>query len=252
MADKSKVPAQKSRFCVACGEPIDAKASLCSKCGSHQQSWKNHATFLATIAGAIALVFAAAAYIIATIPIVRRTFAWRSDLRVVALESARGVTVLNAGDGPVLLSHIWIRVDSVGRAPLLINRVVDRAQALRHDWITDDTSYGHWELLGRAPERNWAQAVAAAELGLRDVHRKCYGAVVYSLNDPGYLNFDEAHKHNLRYVPATATLYYNDLRRGEGRIEVPVRALIFYEESCRRQQQAPERDLGELPGPRAH
>ena len=232
MKEEAKSPGKTQRACVACREDIDAQASLCQKCGSYQNRWMNTAKFVATIAGAISLVFAAGAYIISTLPGIKRTLTWRSDPRIVAFESQRGVTVFNAGDGPLLLSHITINVRNVGTQTLPINRVVPPAEIMRHDWNPDMSKFASWALLGRAPAPRWQQAVAASGVGLDAPHHKCHGAIVYSVTDPSYLMYSQAHAQRLQYVEASAVLYYYDLRAGEGRADIPARALIFYNENC--------------------
>jgi len=192
----------------------------------------NTARFVATIAGAISLVFAAGAYIISTFPDLRSTLAWRSDPRIVAFESQRGITVFNAGDGPLLLSHITINVRNLGTQTLSVNRIVPRAEMVRHDWGADMSKFASWALLGRAPAPKWQQAVAASGVGLAAPHHECYGAIVYSVTDPSYLMYSQAHAQRLQYVEASAVLHYYDLRTGQGRADIPARALIFYNENC--------------------
>jgi hypothetical protein len=238
MTEKEETRGSEQRVCIACAEPIRAKATLCGQCDSYQQPWKNAARYFAAIAAGVALVFAAGAYIISAIPSVRRTFAWRSDPRVVAFDSGRGITVLNAGDGAVLLSHVSLKIENIGTKTLAINRVVERAQALRHDWtIDEDGRFGDWILIGQASPVSWAQAVAKSGIGFTDhLHGKCYGAIVYSLSDPGYRMYEEHYAQHLRYAHATALLWYHDLAKGEGQISVPVRALLFYNGACRKQE----------------
>jgi hypothetical protein len=189
---------------------------------------------IAATAGVLSLAGAAVAYITANIPAVKRTLAWRSDVRVIAFDSSKGVTVLNAGDGPVLLSHVWLRIDGVGTRTLPVNRVVNHEQALRHDWPKDGGEADTWALLERVSPARWAQSVRSAGMTFNDPHHKCYAAAAFSDNDPAYLLYAEARGWKPQYVIAVAKLYYYDLRAGEGSVNLMAKALIFYNETCSR------------------
>lgn len=226
-----------SALCIACRHVIPARAKLCADCGTFQNRWRSRLQFVATITGLASLIGAAVVYAVTTAPELRKTFAWRTNLRVIAFESNQGITVVNAGDGPVLLSHVALSVDRIGTSTMPINEVAQRAGVVRHRSPAPMAS--HWksrELIEHPTSAEWQRAIrnASPVIGERNY---CVAAIVFVESDPAYLMFVAAHRgHSLPSVGASATLHYWDLRTGAGSIPLSARALLFRSTTC------PERD----------
>jgi len=219
--------------CRSCGHRIPKDAGVCTKCGTYQNRWKRGLQFAAAIVGVLSAVSVGVAYLANRLPAMRRAIAWRSDVKVIEFDSVDGLTVLNAGDGPVLLSYIALHVPGIAAATLHINQRVEPSQTATFN-LSGKAGPGPnvGVLINHASPVEWKRAVTHASI---DPGSSCVTAVVYARSDPTYIVFAESAKsdrHVMPKVEATAILHYVDLKTGAGQIDIPSHGLLFCRQRC--------------------
>ncbi len=111
MADDLKA-SENTKLCVYCGSSMSFGASLCPVCRSYQSAWRTTLIYVAGIAGLISLVASAATFIVGKIPDLYRLFNWRDQVTVWRFDTGLypkfSITLSNTGDGPVIVSQIFV------------------------------------------------------------------------------------------------------------------------------------------------
>ena len=157
--------------------------------------------------------------------------AWRSEVRVIAFESTKSITVTNVGDGPVLLSYITVDILGIDSSSFALNTMLKPGEVLTKDFPSSPESQAY-VLINHSTIESWRRAILEAKPGFG---RNCVAAVVVSQNDPSLMMYQDVHKrdpHELRYLQASMSLHYNDLRQGPEHTEVPVRGLLYARRDC--------------------
>src|SRR4051812_17693713 len=93
----------KSTQCVACKQEIPAGASVCSRCKSFQQRWKNWLQSCSRIVALLVLIATALTWLWANARVV---FWYRDDVRLIAANTMTSAVVVNRGDGDAFVSHL--------------------------------------------------------------------------------------------------------------------------------------------------
>lgn len=98
--------------CLACGMPISANASICPTCKSYQRPWRNTLNYFAGIAGFIAVIGSAGAFMTSHVLGVVKKREWHDSISIAVMESKNQITLLNSGDGDILVTAVDIYVDA--------------------------------------------------------------------------------------------------------------------------------------------
>ena len=227
----SKLAPTPGATCVECGEPLPVQAKRCLKCGSYQNKWKRRLQFIATIAASLTLLGGLLLWGVKLVPVLRKQLAWKTELRVIAFNSDRGLTLLNTGDGPVLLSNIALAIEGIGTQSIRINKRVEPGQMLQHDLQGKVAAKGA-TLLAHLSPAEWRDAVAKAQ---SRADTACISAIAFADTDPGYAVYASAGRRDPHHFPtlhAGVTLHYFDFRAGGGQVSIPAHAFLFRRSNC--------------------
>jgi ribosomal protein L40E len=218
--------------CVECREPLSAQAKRCLKCGSYQNRWKRKLQFITAVAAALTLLGGVVLYTFKLGPSLRKELAWRTEIRVIALDTSHGVTVLNTGDGPVLLLNVSLEIEGVGTRSIPINKRIEPGQMVEHDMKKLPSARTRSVLLAHVTSAEWREAVVAAR-SLDD--SSCISAVAFADIDPSYALFAEAGRRDPHHFPAlhaSAVIHYFDFRAGGNQLRIPAHAFLFRGSDC--------------------
>jgi len=236
---KGQHSTRKQVGCIECGEPLlSAGAAKCLKCGSYQHRLKRVLQFITTVAVGLSLLGAVSLYILDHASDIRRAFAWHSALRVIAFDSSKGLTVLNTGDGPILLSHLALEIEGVGTSSYEIAKTIKPLEMLQQD-MPRPFATDRYVLIAHVSHEQWLAAVTAAR-SLSS--QNCVYAAAFADTDPSYLTFAEAgrrDRHHFPWLHAIASLHYYDFRTGAGEVKIPAHAFLFRRSNCSDTQSAP-------------
>lgn len=95
--------------CIACGEEIPLQATICNHCKSYQTAWKNQLSYFASLIGVLSIVAGAISFVISSIPSIRQVVAWQDEVKILTFSSIKPISIVNAGDGEVYVTHINIQ-----------------------------------------------------------------------------------------------------------------------------------------------
>jgi RNA polymerase subunit RPABC4/transcription elongation factor Spt4 len=105
-------PAENTKTCVYCGSSMSVGARLCPICGSYQSAWRSAVIYVAGITGLISLIASAFTFTISKIPDLRKMFNWTDHVTVWNFDTGLypnfSITLSNTGDGPVIVSQIFV------------------------------------------------------------------------------------------------------------------------------------------------
>jgi ribosomal protein L40E len=198
-------------ICIACGAAVPSDVELCRHCGSYQSRWKNTLRYWATVAGLLTLAASLLIYTITTLPVIRKMLAWKDDVDVLAFESSRRITLINSGDGDILVTHVVLSAEAPRFSSaesveqLLPPKAVHSENVKRKEgkiaWVSciDDDAW--LRILGRAKP----QADA------------CFTIAVHYIKDAAYLGIREMLGEDLRTFPANASVQYYSFHNKEFR-----------------------------------
>ncbi|MDT8895893.1 hypothetical protein RSO41_14650 [Halomonas sp. I1] len=99
--------------CIECRSEIDEDANICKFCQSYQKPIKNWLRFSALLAGGVALVGSAGAYLVGKGLEFERYWNWQDDVEVVEFVRSGESSFLNAGDGEVYLSYVHLSAEGL-------------------------------------------------------------------------------------------------------------------------------------------
>ena len=188
--------------------------------------------FFTAVSAGLMLFAAVFAYAIRTIPTLRRLINWRTELHVTAFESTRGLTVLNSGDGAVLVSAIDFSIDGYGMHSIAIDKTVQPGQVLRFDQPSPANRAKRNMLVAHTSYSEWHTAMASARLASE---WKCVFPIAFSESDSHYQMYAAASRsdpHPFPSLAASAKLRYVDVRSGAGELAIPARAFLFRRSDC--------------------
>jgi RNA polymerase subunit RPABC4/transcription elongation factor Spt4 len=94
--------------CASCGSQIARTAKLCPVCRSYTSQWKNSLTFFGSLAGGIAIITSAAAYLAGQGADWYGRLTWHDTVEAVYFEHPGFSGFLNAGSGDVVLESYMI------------------------------------------------------------------------------------------------------------------------------------------------
>jgi predicted nucleic acid-binding Zn ribbon protein len=203
--------------CIACKEPIQSDARLCSECGSYQQGWKNTLRYAANVVGVFGIAAMLFTYVVSQMPEIRKVLAWEDGAHVISFTDLDYISVLNTEDGDVLLSHVAIQTEQGGRTTVSINRVAKPREVVIHTFLPPEKNpLVSYHTLSGLPESEWQAAVSIAKAP--DLSPgPCIAYAIYHERDPSVLMF-KAHSESrlqrpLQTMRATAVLHSLSLRR---------------------------------------
>ncbi len=210
----SKIPSASrpdsvGKVCCACGQPIPLLASVCSKCSSFQQDWKNRLRFASNVVGIASVAIAVATYCAATSPQIRRTFWWTDAARVLSFDES-DFAIANEGDGDVFVSHasIVFKVED-GRA--IKSRTLPIKVIARSGTIASGPTQG-WDRPEHPEQETVVASISQAEWDVRLISasykESCERLRVFSSNNPKYLMFVKMLGSDLRTATADASLFF--------------------------------------------
>ncbi len=171
--------------------------------------------------GVLGAAAALIVYLIATLPQARRVVAWKEDIRVLQFSSYHNLTLANAGDGPIFLSHIAIEGDVTHP---IVKSGKDR---FTQTWIANvEIAAGNiavkpysdqnvieavklYRVVSGLDDVAWGRALKAADLAELVISGgSCFIYVVLWNSDPFLLQLRDHLGSSLRTFPAKATLHY--------------------------------------------
>ena len=212
------------QLCIACRLHIPRDASVCSHCSSYQDRWKNTLRFVAGIVGVLTASAALVAFTIRSLPDVRQAVAWQDRVRVFAFVSERRFVAVNAGDGPIFVSHVSIEAKPQANAESFrltyqVYQALGPGQELEHA-VPKELQLGFdiksAEVVNNVTDEQWAEIVAKVQLpALAD----CAAIVVVAKSDPQYRMWRSHHGNQLREYDATATLHFYSVKKDAWRTE---------------------------------
>ena len=218
--------------CVECGEPLSAGLKRCSKCGSYQGLWGRKLQFIAAVATALSLIGGASLYVFKALPAVRKEMSWKTKIDVISFNSGYNLVALNAGDGPVILVNVALKIDSVGTRNIQINKRIEPGQMLQYDIPISSASRGSTVLLAHVTPGEWQTALAVAR---SQAEGACILATAFANNDSTYALYADASRRDPHHFPVLSTsavLHYYDLRTGSGQIDIPAHTFLFRRSDC--------------------
>jgi hypothetical protein len=173
----------------------------------------------------------AAVYVVSKASKLRAYVAWRNEVRVFAFNSLHNVSVQNAGDGPLWLSHIAIEIPGLQIESFPINKRLEAGQL-----VTVETSAKPYEgmtLINHATRDEWVRALATLN---SDVDSSCVTFIAFSEDDSGYQTFAQADRedpHQMPELTTSATLHYYDLEKQRpAELMLNVHGLLFVRRDC--------------------
>lgn len=93
--------------CIACRRELPVQSSLCSRCGSYQQAWKNQLRYFSTIVGLATLFLTALVYLASAIPQLWKMLSWRDRVQVLDVSFPGEIILANIGDGDVVAREFY-------------------------------------------------------------------------------------------------------------------------------------------------
>lgn len=225
-------PVSTSAICKECGARLPRGGRKCTKCGAYLNPWKRRLQFLSAVAGGVALIGAAIAYTSGALPALRRRILWQTELRVVEFESTRVLTVLNTGDGPVLISDVTLWIDQIGSISISIGKTVRKDETLREEVLLPEHRAKTSVLLAHVSPEEWLQAIRIAR---QFDDMKCVFPIAFVDSDPHYRFYATAGRLDPHHFPsllAHFTLHFRDLHSGIGRLSLPAHAFLFRRSDC--------------------
>jgi hypothetical protein len=183
------------------------------------------------VAGALTILAGGTVWILGQLPKLRKLYAWRTKVDIVAFDSAHGMTVVNVGDGPVLLTHFMMEIPGIGSETLTIDEVIQPSQILRKSFGYNPNAK-EYVLINHGSLDVWRQAVIQARMGYG---ANCVSAIVLSESGSSLAMFkdvDSRDRHAMRFLNASLSVHYNDLRGATGKTTVPVRGVLYARRNC--------------------
>lgn len=98
--------------CVYCGSSMSVGARLSPVCRSYQSPWRTAVTYIAGIAGLLSLLASALIFVVGKAPDVYKLLHWNDQVLVWSFDTGLypdfSLTLSNTGDGPVIVSQIFV------------------------------------------------------------------------------------------------------------------------------------------------
>jgi len=217
--------------CAECGEVLVRGAQRCLKCGTYQNRWKSRLQFVTAVAGGLALIGGALVYSLKLWPTIRKDVSWKTEIRVVEFNSSERVTILNTGDGTVLLSHVTFDIEGIQTRTIMLNKLIKPLEMFQHNEPTRASSKPYY-LLAHVSAAEWQAAIVAA----RNFDTSgCIYAAAFADTDPTYMMYADVSRRDPHHFPvlrAGASLHFYDPRKGSGEVKIPAHAYLFRRSDC--------------------
>jgi hypothetical protein len=202
-----KPPDQQPAKCIACKEPIDADATVCSKCKSYQAQWKNYLQYGASIVGILTVIGALIVYTISISPDVKRVLFPLYRVEVLSFASHRDVTILNTSNDKIFISHISSRTTQGATHTFPINKVLEAGEVITHPAKKETLERLYtYDVVSNVTMDEWNQKVSI--YGMTDDLETCIPFVILFERDPTYQMWKGYFKNGFRTIAATAAIHF--------------------------------------------
>jgi hypothetical protein len=193
--------------CIACGSPIEARASICPVCRSWQSGWKNHLVFLGGIAGFLVILATAITYVSNTVYTI---LSQRDDAEILQLQYPGYQIFDNSGTIPILLSHLQLSWPGGDATVIVGQRLAPNEMFYKaDDLLKMKSDHPSAALVANSSGNGTALLSKSSPFPYTN---KCYSLVFFSENAPELAelnNFFAPRKLRLATVKLTsATLFY--------------------------------------------
>jgi hypothetical protein len=203
----AELTAPTGQRCIACGSPLEARASICPVCRSWQSQWKNHLVFLGGIAGFLVILATALTYVANTVYTI---LSQRDNAEILQLQYPGYQIFDNSGTIPILLSHLELYWHGGNTTVIVGQSLAPKQMFYKADALDKmKSAYPSAALVANASGDGTALLPKAAPFPYTN---KCYSLVFFSDNAPELTelnSFFAPNKVKLATVRLdSATLFY--------------------------------------------
>jgi len=208
-----------SNTCTACKLDIPQGASVCTHCNNFQAQWKNTVQYLSRLFGVITIGLGAGAYIVSTLPEIRKIVSWSDSVEVLSFSSDQAISLANTGDGDIFVTHIYLKGftgESYFTTTRDINHVIRVGDVVSQEFDLPDLP-GGYHVVNSVSDSEWKRM-------LRD---SSFIKILISPNDRNFLMYKDF-LPELRTFDAEATIHFYSIDKDRKQTqEVPLTGILY-------------------------